>query len=79
LQDVPHVVEIDSTIKLAGGINNPLIIRTTDSYGRVQRQLCKCNDDLRQVCDHGAGTRPQPTVPVSSTAVCWQLLALMHS
>jgi hypothetical protein len=43
------VEEIDSTIKIAGGINSPLILKVTDSYGRVQRQLCKCNDDLRQV------------------------------
>jgi len=48
-QAVPNVVEIDTTIKIAGGINSPLIVRTTDNYGRVQRQLCKCNDDLRQV------------------------------
>lgn len=49
LQYVPCVEEIDSTIKIAGGINSPLILKVTDSYGRVQRQLCKCNDDLRQV------------------------------
>lgn len=49
-QDVPYVVEIDSIIKIAGGINTPLIVRTTDDRGHVQRQLCKCNDDLRQVC-----------------------------
>lgn len=55
LQYVPTVEEIDSTIKIAGGINSPLIIKVTDSYGRVQRQLCKCNDDLRQVCQTAAG------------------------
>lgn len=49
LQHVPAVVEIDTVVKIAGGINTPLIIRTTDDSGRTQRQLCKCNDDLRQV------------------------------
>jgi hypothetical protein len=49
VQYVPYVVEIDSIVKIAGGINTPLIIRTTDDAGRTQRQLCKCNDDLRQV------------------------------
>ena len=49
MQNVPCVAEIDSTVKIAGGINTPLIIRTTDDSGRTQRQLCKCNDDLRQV------------------------------
>lgn len=48
-QYVPYVVEIDSTVKIAGGINTPLIIRVTDDSGRTQKQLCKCNDDLRQV------------------------------
>lgn len=59
-QAVPHVVEIDTTIKIAGGINSPLIVRTTDNYGRVQRQLCKCNDDLRQV------SRPQGAVTTAT-------------
>jgi hypothetical protein len=51
---VPHVVEVDASIKLIGGINAPLVVRTTDSTGHVQTQLCKCNDDLRQV---GGGAR----------------------
>eukprot|EP00879_Flechtneria_rotunda_P006073 GHRR01006386.1.p1 GENE.GHRR01006386.1~~GHRR01006386.1.p1 ORF type:complete len:3169 (+),score=1435.50 GHRR01006386.1:1331-9508(+) len=48
-EDVPHVVDIDTTIRFAGGINAPLVLRTTDSTGRPQRQLVKSgNDDLRQ-------------------------------
>jgi hypothetical protein len=54
-QDVPHVVEVDGTLRLIGGINIPVQVRTTDSHGRSQKQLCKCNDDLRQVSWGQAG------------------------
>jgi hypothetical protein len=46
---VPYVVDVDSVIDLPGGINVPMVVRTTDSYGNSQKQLVKSgNDDLRQ-------------------------------
>lgn len=48
-QDVPHTVDIDSTIDLCGGINCPLVLKTTDSDGTRQRLVAKSGqDDLRQ-------------------------------
>jgi ataxia telangiectasia mutated family protein len=49
LQGVPHVTEVDSVVDLPGGINVPMVVRTTDSIGNSQKQLVKSgNDDLRQ-------------------------------
>jgi ataxia telangiectasia mutated family protein len=49
LQGVPYVAEVDSVIDLPGGINVPMVVRTTDCYGNTQKQLVKSgNDDLRQ-------------------------------
>jgi ataxia telangiectasia mutated family protein len=48
-QGVPYVAEVDSVIDLPGGINVPMVVRTTDCYGNTQKQLVKSgNDDLRQ-------------------------------
>lgn len=49
LQNVPHVVDADSNVEFVGGINAPMVLRTTDSSGHTQKQLVKSgNDDLRQ-------------------------------
>ncbi|KAF6252289.1 hypothetical protein COO60DRAFT_542235 [Scenedesmus sp. NREL 46B-D3] len=48
-KDVPYVAEVDSLIDLPGGINVPMVVRTTDSNGAPHKQLVKSgNDDLRQ-------------------------------
>ncbi|WIA41124.1 hypothetical protein OEZ86_004751 [Tetradesmus obliquus] len=48
-EDIPHVTEVDSVVDLPGGINVPMVVRTTDSAGNLQKQLVKSgNDDLRQ-------------------------------
>lgn len=48
-KDVPHVVDVGSSVEFVGGINAPLVVTTVDSNGWRQRQLAKSgNDDLRQ-------------------------------
>ncbi|WIA20841.1 hypothetical protein OEZ85_005192 [Tetradesmus obliquus] len=48
-EDIPHVTEVDSVVDLPGGINVPMVVRTTDSAGNSAKQLVKSgNDDLRQ-------------------------------